>query len=648
MAVIPIIGSLVYFFYSFNRLGLYFFLIISVLVSIIVLIYLSKNINHNNEPKILDIKKEEGKKVKNKLALSLLFLFLSAIFINLCFQELFLAVSNNSLISPWQVVQVKFFLFYFLALFFLFLAVLNKAKKIINIYSIFLIVFYFLSFSVCLIVYQLGYGFDPFIHQASLEFIAKYGQISPKTPYYLGQYSLVIVLHKLLAISISFINRLLVPLLAAISLPLLFLGFLQKFSLKNNRKNHILTSLVIMLLGFSCFIVTTPQNLSYIFLIASIIFLLKEKSLILGTLFTLATITIHPLAGLPALILLGFIFQEKYKERISNIFLKKVSSVCLWVFAFFIIPASLFIANGKSLNLLNIKTFFLNNLALFFSFPASNRGDIFLNYTYFVKQALPLIILITIVTSIIFFFKKYKKEINNEKIIIFKSLILTIVSLIISYFLTSLINFHDLIFYEQSDYAKRILVSITILALPFLLLALNYFIEKINRENCFIKIMFFLFLSACLSSSLYLSYPRIDKYYNSRGYSTSSKDLEAVRSIEKQSHGLYFVLANQQVSAAALKVFGFERYLKVNNEEIYFYPIPTGGKLYQYYLSAVYDSPSKEMMSEAMTFTNTKESYLIINKYWNQSARLINEAKIEADSYWEINNDVFIFRYQQQ
>lgn len=646
MAIVPIIGSLVYFFYSFNKLGLVLTLLISVLITVIVLFYLSKEITQNKEKEILNLR-EEGKKAKSRLTLSLVFLFLSAIFIALCFKELFLAMSSNSLISPWQVIALRFFLFYFLALFSLFLALINKSKKIRIIYSIFLIVFYFLSFSVCLIVYHLGYGFDPFIHQASLEFIAEHGQISPKTPYYLGHYSLVIVLHKLLGISISLINKILVPLLAAISLPLLFLGFLKKFSLKDDRKNNIITSLAIMLLGFSCFIVSTPQNLSYIFLIASIIFLLKEKSLILGMLFTLATIAIHPLAGLPALILLCFVFHEKYRKRIKNRVLNKLSSFFLWTFALFSIPLSLFIANGKSISLLNVKEFLASNLSIFFNFSASNKADVFLNFSYFLKQALPLIILIAIVTSIIFFFKKYKDKKDKEKVFIFKSLLLTSISLTLTYFFVSLINFQDLIVYEQSDYAKRILITISILALPFLLIALNYFIEKINKQNNFTKIVFFIFLSISLTSSLYLSYPRIDKYDNTRGYSTSIKDLEAVRSIEKQSKASYFVLANQQVSAAALKVFGFERYLKVNNKELYFYPIPTGGKLYQYYLSAVYDSPSKELMLDAMNFVKTKESYLIINKYWNQSARLINEAKLEADSFWEINNEVFIFKYSQ-
>jgi hypothetical protein len=42
------------------------------------------------------------------------------------------------------------------------------------------------------ILYKLGYGFDGFIHEATLKIIQTTGTISPRPLYYLGEYSLII------------------------------------------------------------------------------------------------------------------------------------------------------------------------------------------------------------------------------------------------------------------------------------------------------------------------------------------------------------------------------------------------------------------------------------------------------------------------
>jgi len=52
-------------------------------------------------------------------------------------------------------------------------------------------------------------------------------------------------------------------------------------------------------------------------------------------------------------------------------------------------------------------------------------------------------------------------------------------------------------------------------------------------------------------------------------------------------------------------------------------------------------------LAEAMDFSSVKEAYLIVNKYWHRSAELINEAKTEANEFWSIENEVFIFRYER-
>ena len=163
-----------------------------------------------------------------------------------------------------------------------------------------------------------------------------------------------------------------------------------------------------------------------------------------------------------------------------------------------------------------------------------------------------------------------------------------------------------------------------------------------NKNKFFLLAIFGLIL---LTTSVYVSYPRYDVYFNSRGYSTSQDDIEAVKIIEKTAAKPYIVLANQQVSVAALKELGFDNYFQTPNGQIFFYPIPTGGRLYQYYLDMVYKKPSREIMTQARSLAGVNESYLIVNKYWYQSGRVINEAKLSANSWQTINNEVYIFKY---
>lgn len=642
LSLIPIIGSLLYFFHSLNKFFIILLIFLSTSLSFVFLYFLKKN-DFNEEKENLT-KDVFDKKIE---ILDFVYLFFSLFFIIISFRELMIASSDSALISPWQVVNFKFFLFYFFSALFLFLSIIKKGDELKKIHPYFVIIFYLLSFSVCLIVYKIGYGFDPFIHQATIEFIAENGQITPKTPYYIGYYSLVIVINKIFGISIAIINKLIVPFVAAIFIPFLLINFLKKTYPSDNKKIFILSSLPILAIGFSPLIISTPQNLSYIFLLATIIFALKEKSLILAILFSLATSSIHPMSGIPAIIFIAFIIYKRNKDKIKNVYFKKLVYFFALLFSALILPTSLFFANGKGLSIENLKNVLTDNLNSLFIFRASNRADIFLNFNYFFKDALLLIIIAWVILGLVLFFKKIKLIIKKEQLTVFESIFSTVISLFISYLISSMLVFKDVISYEQSDYIYRILLIIVIFSIPFLALSTNHFLEKMVKKNNFSLISWLLFLCIILTSSLYSSYPRIDKYYNSRGYSVSKNDLETVREIDRKSDGEYFVLANQQVSVAALKTFGFNRYLKLDDKEIYFYPIPTGAELYNYYLSAVYDSASRDNILRAMDFTKLNKAYLVINRYWSKSAEIINEAKIESDEYWQTNNEVFIFEYQR-
>lgn len=638
LGIIPIVSTLVYSLYSLNTIGL----ILSFIISFFSVLFLLKYIENKNdkiEEKELGLQKPEKKESIFTLLTIVVILFLFF----LSFRELFLITSTEAIISPWKLISNNFFIYYALSVFLLLFLIIKK-KSLSQNYLILISILYFLSFSVCLISYFIGYGFDPFIHQATMEFISKHGFILPKNPYYLGQYGLIISLSKLTGISLVFLNKIFVPLLASLLLPALFFSFLKKIKPQASLKSILLSIIALLFIGFSPFIVTTPQNLSYLFLIAAIIFALKEKTLILAIIFSLATITIHPLSGIPAIGFLLFIFYFKHQDLLAMKW-KRGLFILTILFNTLSLPLALFLGGGKNISLIGIKTAIINILQTITNLQSANQEVFILNLTYFFQKNFAIIITIIIIFSINFFFKKFKKEITNNSYFKFKALFSSIITLMISYFLGAMIMFQDVINYEQSDYIKRILILVIIFSLPFILLALESLVSKIITKNCFSKLMWLIFFIILILISLYTSHPRLDNYYNSRGFSISDNDLKAVQSIEDYAQTEYVVLANQQVSAAALKIFGFDHYLKINNEEIYFYPIPTGGKLYEYYLLAVYDAPSTENIKQALDFTGVDELYLVINKYWHNSATIINEAKVHANDFWQINNEVFIFRY---
>ena len=148
-----------------------------------------------------------------------------------------------------------------------------------------------------------------------------------------------------------------------------------------------------------------------------------------------------------------------------------------------------------------------------------------------------------------------------------------------------------------------------------------------------------------VTASHYFSYPRFDNYFNSHGFSTSPSDIKAVRIIDEMGgDNNYIVLANQQVSAAALSEFGFKKYYK---NDIFYYPIPTASPLYQYYLKMAYEKPDKKTALAAADSVGADKVFFVINKYWTKFPKIADEAKEEADEWKEVDNgQVFIFTYK--
>jgi len=176
LALIPVFGTLVYYIYALNNIGIILSLALSIIVGFFVFKFVKnerqklEKVEINDERQKLEkieVKKVETEILKIKANLNygskLLITVLFILFIFFSFKELFQASFSRALISPWQVINLNFFLFYGLSA--LLLLIIIKQNKILNsLKLISLTTFYFLSFSIALITYLIGYGFDPFIH----------------------------------------------------------------------------------------------------------------------------------------------------------------------------------------------------------------------------------------------------------------------------------------------------------------------------------------------------------------------------------------------------------------------------------------------------------------------------------------------------
>lgn len=643
LAALTFMGAIIYYLLNL-QLPLIFVTIIGAIGLLYLAKFTSKKIRGDENTSTINFQEKQDGQIKNK---KIKIIGTATIFFILFFLIIYFLLAGrtgDSINSPWEKISPWIFPIYFL--FILSAQALNtltslqknksSKQKIIFIISLLL----GLTISVALFIYRYGYGFDPFIHQATLEVIDQKGLITPKPFYYLGYYSLVIIIHKILFIPLALVNQFLVPFLAIFFLPSLCWSFLRYQKVNYSFRGKILILSLIFPLSF--LIISTPQNLAFIFLLFSVFSGLsraRQSAIPLSMLFALAALAIHPLAGLPALLFaIGLACQDlKFKKPR-------------------LIRASFAILSAITLPLAFISAHLANHSSLDFSFAragqlilaqlenllpiAKNQESFLLDIAYSWR---PLVLWLFIGATFLGW-KKYHKKRPELNFSIRLALIL-----VISFVFSAFLSFGFVIDYERSDYANRIITCAVLISSPLALLGLSLIAERINKTKRGIQIIITGTIALGLLSSWYFNYPRQDNYSTARGWSVSSADFSAVRAINKLAQGPYLVLASQTTSAAALNEFGFNRYLKIEGEEFYFYPIPTNSPLYQYFLISVNNGPSKEVMNEAMTKTGVSESWLVVSRSWWASEKIIGEAK-ELSDYWNKTPDgqIYFFRFKME
>jgi len=403
ISLIISLGAIVYYFYALNWLGL----VISLILSLTIFKLLTKYQSLANTANYSQTGYNQPQKNPQELrAYLLLVLYLISQII--LYFYLLSARSGRPLISPWEVVNDNFFIAYGVST--LFIIIILFKKYFSSTFRLIIIsVHYFLALAIAIGVYRLGYGFDPFIHQAALELIDLQGFILPKTPYYLGQYSLIITLHKISSLKIAELSVFLVPVLAALSLPITIYRFLKNETLNLGAAPRLIGVLLISSLLIRPFIITTPQNLSYLFLILSIFNSLDRKNRVSAWLTALASAAIHPLTGLPALIWIIWVslhelnYFRQLKNNQRQKYLRYGASFLLAIS----LPLVLYLGGGGKFHLKNINNWLLEKYNTLIGHPGLfGAENIFLNLVYFLINNYQIVLLIGLLGIVIFYYRK--------------------------------------------------------------------------------------------------------------------------------------------------------------------------------------------------------------------------------------------------
>jgi len=549
--------------------------------------------------------------------------------------------TSMALSSPWNVLPVAiFFLFFVTSLILLLLSREKNRSLTIVATSIHI----FTALSVASIVYGVGFGFDAFLHRAAEEALFKTGSILPKTPLYTGQYVLVAALGHLTHLPIRLIDIWLVPVMTAIVLPGVYVGEGPRPSL---------TPPTWLLFPFAALTFTVPYNLTVMYalwLIAGWVNVRADTEVgpyRVAGMIALAVLGVftHPLLGLPMTIVTGYVmFTARGSTHGSTPTTRTVLTVGTVAAVGLSVPMLMFIYNrlqGVALAATNPFSRLDYFTGLFRDpFPPAYGTlgpywDLFYNWNF----------LIPLVFSVAVGIFVYAKGTEDDKQLAKRLAVLVSGIFIVAFLLSTMFTFKDVIVFEQSEYALRLLHAIPLLLSPLAAIVITR--RGLSTTNPYTGFFALVLAALAMTASWYFSYPQENPKVQIAGPSVSSADVKAVHRIDEDAKGEpYIVLSNQMTSAAAIQEFSFRDYVQSDAGQILWYAIPTGGPLYEYFSQMTYVQPSRDLAEHAGAFAHVKIVYYLVYRYWPGYDYIANLAGQEADKIIRIDKgDIILFKF---
>ncbi|MBI2990237.1 MAG: hypothetical protein HYY51_03570 [Candidatus Magasanikbacteria bacterium] len=563
---------------------------------------------------------------------------------------------TNGANSPWLKLGPFFFIGYGISTAFLLYLVSETSSKMTRYAATILHIFF--TYSIALVMYPLGFGFDGLIHRATELLIQSNGFILPRQPIYIGQYSFVVWLSNISALPLQYIDIMLLPVLSALSLPLIISDTLKKTW-------NIPESASVNLVWFIPFIfflslhLSTPHNLLILLSILIVCGVLscqeKHRSWFRVGILALAGLMIHPLLGAPAVLFVltaRLLEASEYKTKISTGLLALIGTGLAFLFpAMFTLYILL---NGFEMPHF-INPFDKINLFL----------ELFKRPYWYSKESPLLFELLygwqTLITPVVLGFSIYGfTKWQNKKIKYYIYPAAALGFIIGAFLLRSWIVFPNVGAFEQGGYPTRLLTSSVIFLLPFAMYGFYNVITQIESwfeskriralycHKKMIKIIVCGLGGFVLTLSLYLSYPQENPKVHFPGYHVSESDFKAVQWIhEDNADYRYMVLSNPVTAAAAITEYSFAKYFDTNEGPMFYYSIPTGAYAFQVYQRMLYEGQKREYMEDIMKKTGAEKAYFVLSSFWKKFDEIAEGAKLSADNWTSIDNGTLvIFTYQ--
>jgi hypothetical protein len=640
MALIAAAGSAVYYAYKLDTIGWSW-----LLVTLPWAVFVFSPITRQRQGIDAEIRTAQIDKTTPEDSLSAVLLIVAVGADLAALRWLSGAQTGNALRSPWEAVSPIYFLWIVLATFCLVALSYRKRYPHLTLGAAALHLFAMLS--PALLIYGVGYGFDPFVHQAAERLISAVGEVRPKTPYYIGQYALVTLLSKLSSLPTDAVDRALLPGMAALFLPVSSAWLLRRgFGVQ--RWLSIIGSFGVLLLPIASFASTTPQGLGNLFFLLALLLgagWLHAHRPPLGfvLIVALAAAAAHPLAGIPALSGVAILMAVKLRhDGVPAMRIAKVS-----IFAVLVAAAAIAVPLTFSLRQASgvapiVETLSKPPAKLLSGIPfeapgLETRYRPVLDFAEFANRNRDLMLFAMAAAGAWLLGRK-----KNYRRTALACGGLALALLLAVAILRSGFVFEDVIGYEQANYASRLYETALLALSPLVLAAFAWWWRALSKTDAHVRFFQTLLFAGVAAALAYGWFPRLDEYQWSRGYSPSAQDVDAVRWINEHALGTYLVLADQSVSAAALHEFGFRTYYG----EQFYYSIPTGAPLYQHYLNMTYDGAPRSEMEAAMSEIGVPTAYFVIDKYWTDAPDIIDAAKKTADDWQEIDGgELYIFRY---
>lgn len=517
---------------------------------------------------------------------------------------LVLGRTDAAIASPWQAVPWIILPLYGIATAFLPYAVASayprQAIPLLTLHAA-------VTWGVSLIVYRLGFGYDPFVHQATERAIVSHGSIFPKTPFYIGQYVVVAGTSILTHLPVAWIDRLLVPVVASLTLPSMAFMALRRMWVPRMAHPGIgVAALFLLPIGYAAF--TAPFNLALLPFLFIVLFLpLASDPRIRAFLIAmaLAALAIHPLIGIPAVLIAGAGMIRKSRAAIPMV-IAGIPAGLLAAFFFYVSR------QGVSLPWPTVWSLIRAALAIFGNPYQLALGSPWLAFYYALLYASPIILLAFGAHGLIRLAER-RADIQHATMV----LLATTVGLVISAIaISTVFVIPNIINAEQFEFSLRLLVILPLVLLPGLMGAFGFLFVK---RSPYVMIAACVLAGVLSAGAWYAAYPQYNAVASFPAPGLSRSDLDAVQYIERDAGAAsYAVLSHQMMGAAALQTFGFDRSVQTTEGNLYAYAIPTGGTLYRFYLRLLSEDPDPTAVrNELLQFIQADRIYVALPRAWD-------------------------------